>query len=52
VSIGTVEVTVVSPAPPTQAAPTWPRPARQPAEGAGTGRLRDALRRWYGIAQG
>jgi hypothetical protein len=62
VSIGTIEVTVVQPAPraseapktlpQAQAAQGLPRPARQTAEGAGTGRLRDGLRRWYGIAQG
>jgi translation initiation factor IF-2 len=54
VSIGTIEVTVVPPAPPlpepprTQAA----HPVAKLAESAGTGRLRDGLRRWYGTAQG
>lgn len=59
-TIGTIEVTVVPPAqrpahtPPTPPAP--PVPAEEPAATglaeAGTARLRDGLRRWYGIAQG
>jgi len=28
------------------------RPAPKLAEGTGTGRLREGLRRWYGTAQG
>jgi hypothetical protein len=60
-TIGTIEVTVVPPArqargagEPRPAAPSpalAPRPAAGLAE-AGSARLRDGLRRWYGIAQG
>jgi hypothetical protein len=66
VTIGTIEVTVVPPARPAHGAGTPPRIAPPlPAEllpaghraaprfaEAGTARLRDGLRRWYGIAQG
>ena len=62
VSIGTIEVTVVPPARPAPPAPEIQPPApvarggsRPPsllAAGAGADRLRDGLRRWYGIAQG
>jgi len=65
VTIGTIEVTVVPPARPAHGAGTSPRiPPPLPAEPlpaghraarrfaeAGTARLRDGLRRWYGIAQ-
>lgn len=60
VSIGTIEVTVVPPAQPAE--PSWIRESPQPggraqrgaipAATAGSGRLRDGLRRWYGTAQG
>jgi hypothetical protein len=53
VSIGTIEVTVVAPAKPravsSRPAPRWQRP---PSRLAGTDRLKDGRRRWYGIAQG
>ena len=61
VSIGTIEVTVVPPPrpapahetrPPAQVARGWSRPPSLLAVSAGTGRLRDGLRRWYGTAQG
>jgi hypothetical protein len=62
VSIGTIEVTVVPPAPPAPAvpeirpqvpvSPRWPRPSSLLATSAGSDRLRDGLRRWYGTAQG
>jgi hypothetical protein len=62
VSIGTIEVTVVPPAgpashasesrPPAQTPRGRPRPPSLLATTAGAGRLRDGLRRWYGIAQG
>jgi len=62
VSIGTIEVTVVPPAAPTPAAgtvrtPAQTAPSRSRAGSAlalspGSDRLRDGLRRWYGIAQG
>ena len=54
VSIGTIEVTVVPPAPPVPERPRAQaaRPGPKLAEGLGTGRLRDGLRRWYGTAQG
>jgi len=54
VSIGTIEVTVVPPAPPPPGFPQVQamRPAPKLAEGTGTGRLREGLRRWYGTAQG
>ncbi len=61
VTIGVIEVTVVPPARPARGAGE-PRPAAQvPAVApraaswlaeAGAARLRDGLRRWYGIAQG
>jgi hypothetical protein len=60
VSIGTVEVTVVPPAPapaareiqpPAQAARGWSRPPARFAASDGGGRLRDGVRRWYGTAQ-
>jgi hypothetical protein len=60
VTIGAIEVTVVPPARPA-GGPGGPRPdpapAGQPRSGpspaeAGGARLRDGLRRWYGIAQG
>jgi hypothetical protein len=63
VSIGTIEVTVVPPArpaavpareiePPAHAPHARFRPPSLLAASAGAGRLRDGLRRWYGIAQG
>jgi hypothetical protein len=62
VSIGTIEVTVISPASPTPAAreaqPSppvtrgWSRPPSLLASSAGRDRMRDGLRRWYGTAQG
>ena len=62
VSIGTIEVTVVPPAPaalpapairpPAQVVPGWSRPPSLLAASAGADRLRDGLRRWYGTAQG
>lgn len=59
VSIGTIEVTVVPPTRPgaesrpgVQAPRGRPRPASLLAAHGGTSRLRDGLRRWYGIAQG
>jgi hypothetical protein len=61
VSIGTIEVTVVPPARPGPAAGgtgqgSFPGAGAVPdAAGprtAGAQRLRDGLRRWYGIAQG
>ena len=62
VSIGTIEVTVVPPARPALGASRNRPPAQVPrgrsgpqpllAATAGGGRLRDGLRRWYGIAQG
>jgi hypothetical protein len=61
VTIGTIEVTVVPPAQhpahslPAQTGPaqTVPAPAASPVPAeAGSVRLRDGLRRWYGIAQG
>jgi len=59
VSIGTIEVTVVPPPRPgTESRPGGqaprgrPRPASLLAAHGGTSRLRDGLRRWYGIAQG
>jgi hypothetical protein len=65
VTIGTIEVTVVPPARPAHGAgippqiapsPAGPLTAAHPAAPrfaeAGTARLRDGLRRWYGIAQG
>lgn len=59
VSIGTIEVTVVPPARPgtgsrpgARAPRIRPRPASLLAADGGTSRLRDGLRRWYGIAQG
>jgi hypothetical protein len=61
-SIGTIEVTVVPPAPPAAAGreaqpsppvtPGWSRPPSLLASSAGRDRLRDGLRRWYGTAQG
>jgi hypothetical protein len=60
VTIGAIEVTVVPPARPAggrgeprpaPAPAVQPRSAPSPAE-AGGARLRDGLRRWYGIAQG
>lgn len=64
VTIGTIEVTVIPSARPAHGAgtppqitppPTEPLPAAYPAAPrfaeAGTARLRDGLRRWYGIAQ-
>jgi hypothetical protein len=61
VSIGTIDVTVVPPAPPApaaaeirppvQAAPTWSRPPSLLAADPGASRMRDGLRRWYGTAQ-
>lgn len=60
-SIGTIEVTVVSPAPAgaahetratTQAARSRPRPPSLLAANVGADRLREGLRRWYGTAQG
>jgi hypothetical protein len=61
VTIGTIEVTVVPPARPAHGAseparvPPVPsavkRPASVPGE-TGSARLRNGLRRWYGIAQG
>ena len=58
-SIGTIEVTVVPPARPgresrpgAQVPRGGPRPASLLAAHGGTSRLRDGLRRWYGIAQG
>ncbi len=62
VSIGTIEVTVLPPAPPppltheirppAQVARGWTRPPSLLAASAGADRLRDGLRRWYGTAQG
>ena len=62
VSIGTIEVTVVPPARPALRASQSRPPAQMPrgrsgpqsllAATAAGGRLRDGLRRWYGIAQG
>ncbi len=60
VSIGTIEVTVVPPARPavhaseSRAPAQMPRGRSRPASPltAGADRLRDGLRRWYGIAQG
>jgi hypothetical protein len=61
VSIGTIEVTVVPPTapaagletrPPSRAARDRSRPASLLAANAGTDRLRDGVRRWYGTAQG
>jgi hypothetical protein len=62
VTIGTIEVTVVPPAPPPRGtagparvapAPASTRPpADSPLAEAGSARLRGGLRRWYGIAQG
>ena len=62
VSIGTIEVTVLPPAPPApttqeirppaQVARGWTRPPSLLAATAGADRLRDGLRRWYGTAQG
>ena len=62
VSIGTIEVTVVPPAPPAPAireiqppAPVtrgWSRPPSPFAASAGADRLRYGFRRWYGTAQG
>jgi hypothetical protein len=62
VSIGTIEVTVVPPAgPPSPASVSRPpappsrgrsRPPSLLAATAADSRLRDGLRRWYGIAQG
>ena len=60
VSIGTIEVTVVPPAPPPghpQDGGALPLPGRQGAPsllaaGPGAERLRDGLRRWHGTAQG
>jgi hypothetical protein len=62
VSIGTIEVTVVPPAPPApavrEAQPPppvthgWSRPPSLLASSVGSDRLRDGLRRWYGTAQG
>jgi hypothetical protein len=62
VSIGTIEVTVVPPAaptpavgavrPPAQTAPSRSRAGSALALSPGSDRLRDGLRRWYGIAQG
>ncbi len=58
-SIGTIEVTVVSPAPP--ATPPQPvrrdrprpvSPAASPATSPAADRLKDGLRRWHGTAQG
>ena len=61
VSIGTIEVTVVPPAPPSPAAREaqppppatrgWSRPPSVLASSGGRDRLRDGLRRWYGTAQ-
>jgi hypothetical protein len=59
VSIGTIEVTVLPPAPAVhEAQPSppvargWSRPPSLLASSAGMDRLRDGLRRWYGTAQG
>jgi hypothetical protein len=59
VSIGTIEVTVLPPAPavhqalpPPPVARGWSRPPSLLASSAGMDRLRDGLRRWYGTAQG
>ena len=62
VSIGTIEVTVVPPAPPVPAAREaqppalvtsgWVRPPSLLASSVGRDRLRDGFRRWYGTAQG
>ena len=55
VSIGAIEVTVVPPVRPapraTESRPSAPMP-RGGSRPAGSVRLRDGLRRWYGIAQG
>jgi hypothetical protein len=61
-SIGTIEVTVVSPAPSAPAAREahppppvtrgWLRPPSLLTSSAGRDTLRDGLRRWYGTAQG
>ncbi len=58
VSIGTIEVTVLAPAPPASHAVPPPlarspieRPSARAAD-AGGRRLQDGLRRWYGTAQG
>ena len=59
VSIGTIEVTVLPPAPAVHQAQSsppvargWSRPPSLLASSAGMDRLRDGLRRWYGTAQG
>ena len=62
VLIGTIEVTVVPPAPPSPAAGEirphapvtrgWFRPPSLLASSVGGERLRDGCRRWYGTAQG
>jgi hypothetical protein len=62
VSIGTIEVTIVPPVPPTPAvreiqppAPVangWSRPPSPFGASAGGDRLRHGFRRWYGTAQG
>jgi hypothetical protein len=59
VSIGTIEVTVIPPAPATPQVPfpapvsrSRPRPPSGAAARAGADRLRDGLRRWYGTVQG
>ena len=59
VSIGTIEVTVVPPAPavreirpPVPVTRGWSRPPSPFAASAGADRLRNGLRRWYGTAQG
>jgi hypothetical protein len=59
VSIGSIEVTVVPPAPAVhKAQPSppvargWSRPPSLLATSAGMDSLRDGLRRWYGTAQG
>jgi hypothetical protein len=58
VSIGTIEVTVVPPAPaapeirlPAPVTPGWSRPPSPFAASEGADRLRHGLRRWYGTAQ-
>jgi hypothetical protein len=61
VTIGTIEVTVVPPARPAHGAseparvPPLPPAVKRPASvlgETGSARLRNGLRRWYGIAQG